>query len=118
MIKTVVTGNVVNEVELTTTKNGEIPYAKIRLASNRHYKNREGNLHTDFITVRIYGKLAEICEKYLYLGSKVLVVGDLETYQVEREPPTTGFTIKAHQVEFLSPKKEGEETEIEPEETE
>ena len=105
MIKTFTIGNLTNDVELKTDRDGK-PYAILRIASDRRYRDREGNRLTDFISVKVRGPLAERCAAYLRKGNKIAVTGDFETITFEEDPTRQpGFLIKATEVEFLTPKK-------------
>ena len=105
MIKTFTIGNLTNDVELKTDKDGK-PYAILRLASDRRYRDHEGNRLTDFISIKVRGALAERCAAYLHKGNKIAAVGDFETITFADDPTRQpGFLIKATDVEFLTPKK-------------
>ena len=105
MIKTFTIGNLTNDVELKTDKDGK-PYAILRIASDRRYRDHEGNRLTDFISIKVRGALAERCAAYLHKGSKIAAVGDFETITFADDPTRQpGFLIKATDVEFLTPKK-------------
>lgn len=103
MIKTTVIGNLANDVVLRTRETSDTPFAILRIASDRRYRDKEGNRRTDFVSVKVWGKVAELCEKYAYKGCKLAVSGDLETIIPEGEERANGFLVKADNVEFLSP---------------
>ena len=115
MLKMIAIGNITNDVELKMNAAANKPYAILRLAVERRYKDRDGNKLTDFISVKVRGKLAEICSQYCYKGCKIAAVGDFETITFaedsDRQP---GFLLKASEVEFISPKKAKEKTENNP----
>ena len=115
MLKMIAIGNITNDVELKMNEAANKPYAILRLAVERRYKDRDGNKLTDFISVKVRGKLAEICSQYCYKGCKIAVVGDFETIifaeDSDRQP---GFLLKASEVEFISPKKSEEKTQNTP----
>ena len=88
--------------EQTTGK----PYAILRIASDRRYKDKDGNKLTDFISIKVRGPLAERCAEFAWKGCKLAASGDFETITFEDEPERQpGFLIKASEVEFLSPRK-------------
>ncbi len=101
MLKIMAIGNLTSDIELK--KNGEgQPYAMLRIASDRRYKDRDGNKLTDFISAKVRGPLAERCTAWGYKGAKVAVVGDFETITFVGEPgKQPGFMIKASDVQFL-----------------
>ena len=105
MLKTFAIGNLTNDVELKTDKDGK-PYAILRIASDRRYRDREGNRLTDFISIKVRGPLAERCAAFAHKGCKIAAVGDFETITFADDPARQpGFLIKATEVEFLTPKK-------------
>jgi len=81
--KVILTGRIGNDVELTYTSNGR-PYITISLATNRPYKDRDGNWQraTDWHRVRIFGKRAEALSKILRKGDLIVIEGRLTYYTV------------------------------------
>lgn len=75
---------------------------RFSIAVNRFSRNNEGNA-VDFINIVAWNQLAQNCVKYLVKGSKVAVVGSIQTGSYERDGvKRTTFDIRADQVEFLS----------------
>ena len=106
MLKITAIGNLTNNVELKTNEANGKPYAILRIASDRRYKDRDGNKLTDFISIKVRDALAERCAQFAYKGCKIAASGDFETITFEDEPGRQpGFLIKANEVEFLSPRK-------------
>ena len=106
MLKITVIGNLTNDVELRRSEGTGKPYAILRLASDRRYRDREGNKLTDFISVKVRGPLAERCAAYAWKGCKLAAVGDFETISFAEEPERQpGFLVKGTEVEFLSPRR-------------
>ena len=113
MLKITAIGNLTNDVELKVNENTGMPSCILRSASDRKYKDRNGNKLTDFISIKVRGRLAEICAEHAKKGSKLAASGDFETVTVERNGETqTGFLIKANEVEFLSPRKMEDDLDI------
>ena len=110
MLKITAIGNLTNDVELKMNETTGKPYAILRIASDRRYRDRDGNRLTDFISIKVRGPLAERCAAFAGKGCKLAAVGDFETITFEDEPERQpGFLIKATEVEFLSPRKAEEE---------
>ena len=106
MLKILAIGNLTNDVELKRSDADEKPYAILRIASDRRYRDREGNRLTDFISIKVRGTLAERCAAFARKGCKLAAAGDFETVTFADDPTRQpGFLIKATEVEFLSPKK-------------
>ena len=106
MLKITAIGNLTNDVELKMNETTGKPYAILRIASDRRYKDKSGNRLTDFISIKVRGPLAERCAEFAWKGCKLAAFGDFETITFENEPERQpGFLIKASEVEFLSPRK-------------
>lgn len=111
MLKINVIGNLTADVELRTKKGDDIPYAIMRLASDRRYRSKDGDKLTDFVSVKVRGNLAERCAEYLVKGDRIAAFGDFETITTPDENGNmrqSGFLIKASDVEFLTNKKREE----------
>jgi len=111
MLKINVIGNITSDFELRRKQGDEVPYAIIRIASDRRYRDRDGNKLTDFVSVKVRGNLAERCAEYLTKGDRIAAFGDFETITTPDENGNmrqSGFLIKASDVEFLTNKKREE----------
>ena len=106
MLKITAIGNLTNDVELKMNEATGKPYAILRIASDRRYKDKDGNKLTDYISIKVRGPLAERCAAFAWKGCKLVATGDFETITFVDEPQRQpGFLIKASEVEFLSPRK-------------
>ena len=106
MLKITATGNLTNDVELKMNETTGKPYAILRIASDRRYRDQEGNRLTDFISIKVRGPLAERCAEFAWKGCKLAATGDFETITFADDPQRQpGFLIKASDGEFLSPRK-------------
>ena len=78
--KVQMTVNLVADPEMRYTAQGSA-VTSFRVASNRSWKDRDGNPHEDTEWFRIvaWDKLGEICNQYLTKGSRVYVEGRLQT---------------------------------------
>ena len=97
------------DVKQTTTGKNVCSFT---VAVNRRFKDAQGNAVTDFFTVVAWGKLAELCARYLDKGSKVFVSGELRnrSYEAKDGSKRTVTEIIANEVEFLSPKTDSTPT--------
>jgi single-strand DNA-binding protein len=79
--KVMLIGNLTRGVELRHTEKGT-PVASFGLATNRNWTQETGEKReeTDFHRIVAWGKLAELCEKYLKKGRKVYVEGRLHSH--------------------------------------
>lgn len=62
----------------TTLPSGTVA-TEFSLATNNHYRDRDGNkqVQTDWHRVKAYGKLAELFDQYLDRGQQVSIVGSM-----------------------------------------
>ena len=86
MLKITAIGNLTNDVELKMNETTGKPYAILRIASDRRYKDKDGNKLTDFISIKVRGPLAERCAEFAWKGCKLAASGDFETITFEDEP--------------------------------
>ena len=80
MNKSILHGNVGKDPEVKTI--GESKVAKFSLATNKTFKNASGEKETktEWHNIVLWGKLAELAEKYVTKGSQLIVVGEI-TYR-------------------------------------
>lgn len=103
--KTYLIGNLTRDVELATSSNGK-NVAKFSIAVKRHYRNEQGQIESDFINIVTFGSQAENCAKYLKKGSKISVIGRIQTGSYEKDGVKRyTFDIMAEEIEFLSTSK-------------
>ncbi|MBF0594928.1 MAG: single-stranded DNA-binding protein [Candidatus Omnitrophica bacterium] len=109
--KVLLIGNLTKDPELRYTPNGTA-VANIRIAVNRKFKDRTGELKEDtcFITVTAWDKQAEICNQYLQKGRQVFVEGILQSRSWDAPDGQKRSTIdvRAERIQFLSPGKSPE----------
>lgn len=76
----IIMGNLTRDPDFRYTPKGQA-VVNFSIATNRRWTTPEGQTgeDTQFHNVVAWGKLAEICNKILYKGRKVLVVGRLQT---------------------------------------
>ena len=102
----VLVGNLTRDPEIRYSANGN-PIAHINIAVNRAF-SREGAPDADFFRVTVFGKQAELVEKYLAKGRKVGIEGRIENSNYEKDGNKVyQDSIIANRIEFLSPKGEG-----------
>ena len=108
-------GNLTKDPELSETPNG-LAVCKFSIAVSRDYSNSEGTRETDFFNITVWRGRAESCGKYLRKGSKVSVVGSLQTRSYEDKDgiKRSVTDVVASEVEFLTPKNAQADDEIAP----
>ena len=103
-------GNLGKDPEKIPTKTGTTMVKLCVATTDRGYTKKDGTKvddRTDWHNITVFGKLAEICEKYLHKGSKIYIEGSLHYQQVKQEDGSTKtFTsIVADDVEILDSKQ-------------
>lgn len=103
-------GNVTADPEIKQTPNGQF-VANFNLATNRTWKDASGQKQdaTEFHSVVIWGKLAEIVQSYVQKGKKLFVSGRLQTRTWEDQNGTKRYKteIVADNLILLSGKSGG-----------
>lgn len=79
MNKVILMGRVTRDIEVRyTTGENTMAVARYTLAVPRRFK-REGEADADFIGCVAFGKQAEFAEKYFRQGTKIVIVGRIQT---------------------------------------
>lgn len=110
----VIVGRMTKDPTIITTGEGR-KIAKFTLANNRFIKNEE---RTDYIDVVVFGKNAEVVEKYCRKGKQLCVVGRLEARKIVTEDGSVRkyYNVVCRELELLgSPGKNGNGTKEESE---
>jgi single-strand DNA-binding protein len=99
-------GNLTRDPELRYIAQGRA-VTTLGIAVNRVYKDRDTGQqvkNTDFISVSVWGKQAENCEKYLSKGRAVYVEGRLKMNKWEdaNGESRSKLEVVANNVQFLS----------------
>jgi len=78
--KAIILGNVGQDPEIKTFDNGN-KVANFSLATSEKWKNKEGEQQeqTEWHNIAVFGKLAEIVEKYVKKGQQLYVEGKIKT---------------------------------------
>ena len=93
-------GNLTKDPETRTTPNGNT-VCSFTVAVNR---KKVSEPQTDFFRVNAWGKLGELCARFLNKGRKVAVVGELQARTYESNGQTRlSLDVIADEVEFLTP---------------
>jgi single-strand DNA-binding protein len=82
--------------------------SKFSLAVDRNY-NAERSQSADFFNVVTFGKLAQVVDAYCRKGKLVLVAGEINIDQYEKDGMKRTFTkIRASQIQFLESKSKAD----------
>lgn len=112
MNRLTIIGNLTRDPELRSTPTGD-SVCDFTVAVNRRVRRDAQNgqqPEADFFRVTAWRQLGENCSKYLAKGRKVAVVGPVRvrTYQANDGTTRASLEVTADDVEFLSPRGEGE----------
>lgn len=103
MNKAILIGNVGKEPEIRKTQSG-ISVANFSLATSKKVKGED---KTEWHRIVVWDKLAEIIEKYVKKGDKVMIEGEIETREYEKDGRKVYTTeIRAWNMEMLGGKSE------------
>ena len=96
-------GNLGQDPEIKTSANGKT-YAKFTLGTNEIYKNQAGEKVTDtqWHNVIVWGKLAEIAEKYLSKGDRIYVEGRIKTRKWTDDKGIERYSTEIQCTDFTS----------------
>ncbi|MEG2002270.1 MAG: single-stranded DNA-binding protein [Clostridia bacterium] len=110
MNKVILTGNLTRDPELSTVSSG-ISVCKFGIAVQRKFKKPDGDYEVDFFNVTAWRSTAEFCNTYLKKGSKIGIVGTIQTRTYEQDGVKKYATdIIADEVEFLTSKSDSGNT--------
>lgn len=110
--KVMLIGHTGDDVKMTYFEGGN-SIGRFPLATNETYTNKttgEKVTNTEWHTVVVRNKAAEICEKYLKKGDKVYVEGRLKTRKWTDDQGNDRYSteIQCTDFTFLTPKSESE----------
>jgi len=102
--KVIIIGRMGADPEVKTVSGGNT-VARLSVATSENWKDREGQKQerTEWHKIVVWGKLAELCGKYLSKGRQVYVEGRLQTRSWEDQQGQKKYTteIVANTVQFL-----------------
>jgi single-strand DNA-binding protein len=109
MNKAILYGNVGKDPEVRTLESGK-KVAKFSLATNKSYTNQQGEKITEtaWHNIVLWGKLAELAEKYVKKGNSVIIEGEISYRTYENKEGVTIYTtdIIGNALHFAGGKKE------------
>ena len=110
MNKVILIGNLGRDPELKMTPGGQ-PLARFSVATTEEWKNPQGEKQsrTEWHNIVVWGKLAEVCEKYIRKGQQVYIEGRIQyqEYTDQAGVKKIATTIRADKMLMLG-KKDGD----------
>ena len=105
MNKVVLTGRLVRDAELSYIASTSTPKMSFSIAVERNYQKDKNNKKVDFINCEQLGKHVENLCQYVTKGKQILVEGELNIDNYEKDGEKRSFTkVKVDRLEFLSGK--------------
>jgi len=107
--KAIIIGHCVRDPEIRQTAEGSA-ICNLSVATNEQWKDKQGNKQesTEFHRVSMFGRLAEIAQKYLTKGSKVYIEGKLKTRSYDKDGQKVYTTeIVANELQMLGGGEKG-----------
>src|SRR5699024_1559851 len=104
--RVVIAGRLTKDPELRYTPNG-VAVSNFTVATNRPFKNQQGDQEADFINCVAWRKPAENLAQYMSKGSLIGVDGRIQTRSYEGENGKRVYVteVLAENVQFLEPSK-------------
>lgn len=110
MNKVILIGRLVRDPEIRVTPGDQgTRIARYTLAVDRRFK-KEGQQEADFIGCVAFGKLADIADKWYKKGTKISIVGRIQTGSYTKQDGTKVYTtdVVIEEQEFAESKKEAD----------
>lgn len=108
--KVLLIGNLGRDPELKMTTGGQ-PVARFSIATTETWKDKAGEKQskTEWHNIVVWGKQAEIAEKYLKKGKQVLIEGRIQyrEYQDQQGVKKTACDIRCDNFQMLGRMEEG-----------
>jgi len=105
--KAILIGNLGRDPEINYTPSG-MAVCKFSMATTEKWKDKGTNemvSKTEWHNITVFGRLAEICDEYLYKGKQVYIEGRLQTSSWEKDGITRYKTeVVASEMKMLGQK--------------
>ena len=102
MNKIILTGRLVRDSELSYIASTSTPKMSFSMAVERNYQKDKNNKKVDFINCEQLGKHVENLCQYVTKGKQILVEGELNIDNYEKDGEKRSFTkVKVDRLEFL-----------------
>ena len=103
MNKVILSGRVTRDAELSYIPNAGVPKLSFGLAVERNYQKDKNNKKVDFINMEMIGQHTEKLSPYVTKGKAILVEGELNIDNYEKDGERRSFTkVKVDRLEFLA----------------
>ena len=109
MNKIILLGRLVKEAELKSTQSGK-SVAVFTLAIDRPFAGQDGKRETDFVNCQLWGKSAEVLNRTVSKGQRVLVDGRLQirSYTAKDGSKRYATEVVCNNFEYIERKADGD----------
>lgn len=93
--KVILVGNLGNDPDVRTMQSGD-KVANLSVATNERWRDKDGNNQerTEWHRVVIFGRTADVAERFLKRGSKILIEGQLQTRKWQDQSGQDKYTTE------------------------
>lgn len=104
-----ISGNLGNDPEIRQTNSG-MNVANFSVAVRRNRPDKDGNYSSDWVRCSLFGKRADVIERYFHKGSHVVVTGDwgIDTYQGNDGTQRTNLTLNVQDFDLPDRSQNGQ----------
>lgn len=114
--KVMLIGRAGKDAEVRTTSDSKV--ALFTLATTEKYRDRNGEVkeNTEWHNIVIWGKLADVAEKYVTKGTQLYIEGKLKTEKYTANDGTDRYTTKVYalSMQLLGGKPDGQQNQPAP----
>ena len=102
-------GRITKDTEIKETSNNS-KLCQFTIAVDRRFKDKDGNKQADFINCLAWGKNAEFIGKYFNKGSRIGIVGSIQTRSYTAKDGKTVYVteVVVDEAEFVESASNGE----------
>jgi single-strand DNA-binding protein len=102
-------GRIVKDTEIKETSNNS-KLCQFTIAVDRRFKDKDGNKQADFINCLAWGKNAEFISKYFNKGSRIGIVGSIQTRSYTAKDGKTVYVteVVVDEAEFVESASNGD----------
>lgn len=105
MNKVILIGRITKDVEVKNTSS-QTPFTQFSVAVDRKYKDANGQRQADFINCVAWRNTATFISQYFHKGSKIAIVGTLQTRSYEQNGNKVFITeVLVEEAEFVESKQ-------------
>lgn len=100
--KVILVGNVGRDPEMRSLPSGTHITTFTFATTDMRSKDEQGNPRTEWHNIVAWGKLAEVCDRYVTKGKQLYIEGSIRTRSYEQDGQKKYFTeVHAREIEFL-----------------